>query len=126
MYSKDAKETWVQSQLGDGPEARNGPVGLRNLGATCYVRYAAFLVQADHPHQANAFLQLWYHNVAFRNGLYRCHLSEVSLSSCMGIYLTEADIRTVQSRPYLCSATALGTEHCRPNAAHPSSEAQHE
>ncbi|KAF9454646.1 cysteine proteinase [Macrolepiota fuliginosa MF-IS2] len=35
------------------------PVGLRNLGATCY---------------ANASLQVWYRNLAFRGGVYQCQL----------------------------------------------------
>ncbi|KAI0032221.1 cysteine proteinase [Vararia minispora EC-137] len=33
------------------------PIGLRNLGATCY---------------ANAYLQVWFQDVEFRNGVYRC------------------------------------------------------
>jgi ubiquitin carboxyl-terminal hydrolase 48 len=35
--------------------AESGPPGLRNYGATCY---------------ANAFLQVWFHNVSFRNGVF--------------------------------------------------------
>ncbi|KAI0273307.1 cysteine proteinase [Gloeopeniophorella convolvens] len=33
------------------------PVGLRNLGATCY---------------ANAYIQVWFQDVSFRNGVYQC------------------------------------------------------
>ncbi|TFK55130.1 cysteine proteinase [Heliocybe sulcata] len=33
------------------------PVGLKNLGATCY---------------ANAFLQVWFQDLAFRSGVYKC------------------------------------------------------
>ncbi|TFY67092.1 hypothetical protein EVG20_g4062 [Dentipellis fragilis] len=37
------------------------PVGLKNLGATCY---------------ANAFIQVWYQDLAFRNGVYQCQPSQ--------------------------------------------------
>ncbi|KAH7913760.1 hypothetical protein BJ138DRAFT_1145448 [Hygrophoropsis aurantiaca] len=37
------------------------PVGLKNLGATCY---------------ANAFLQVWFRDLAFRNGVYQCQPSQ--------------------------------------------------
>ncbi|OBZ75519.1 Ubiquitin carboxyl-terminal hydrolase 48 [Grifola frondosa] len=37
------------------------PVGLKNLGATCY---------------ANAFLQVWYQDLPFRSGVYRCQPSQ--------------------------------------------------
>ncbi|KAF8557305.1 cysteine proteinase [Imleria badia] len=36
------------------------PVGLKNLGATCY---------------ANAFLQVWFRDLAFRRGVYQCQPS---------------------------------------------------
>ncbi|KII88369.1 hypothetical protein PLICRDRAFT_92113 [Plicaturopsis crispa FD-325 SS-3] len=36
------------------------PVGLKNLGATCY---------------ANAFLQVWFRDLAFRRGVYQCQAS---------------------------------------------------
>jgi hypothetical protein len=56
------------------------PIGLRNLGATCYVScppVGPAHRKAKLTIQANAFLQVWYHNVQFRNELYRCHLTEV-------------------------------------------------
>ncbi|KAG8217868.1 hypothetical protein J3R82DRAFT_6034 [Butyriboletus roseoflavus] len=37
------------------------PVGLKNLGATCY---------------ANAFLQVWFRDLAFRRGVYQCQPSQ--------------------------------------------------
>ncbi|KAH7340859.1 hypothetical protein B0J17DRAFT_653080 [Rhizoctonia solani] len=55
------------ARLGDDPQstARNPglPVGLKNLGATCY---------------ANAFLQVWFQDIAFRAGVYSC-VPELSL-----------------------------------------------
>lgn len=38
LLEPDAKAEFVISNLGDVPEERNGPAGLRNLGATCYVK----------------------------------------------------------------------------------------
>jgi ubiquitin C-terminal hydrolase len=35
---------------------RNGPTGIKNLGATCYL---------------NSFLQIWFHNILFRDAIYR-------------------------------------------------------
>lgn len=57
-----AREQFMKaSDLGFSP-LLNGrdpglPVGLKNLGATCY---------------ANAFLQVWFRDLAFRNGVYQC------------------------------------------------------
>ncbi|WWC62222.1 uncharacterized protein I303_104817 [Kwoniella dejecticola CBS 10117] len=59
----EAKAFFINKHAGDIPTEREGPAGLRNLGATCY---------------ANAFLQLWYHNVAFRNGVYNCVTSDTT------------------------------------------------
>ncbi|KAH9934725.1 cysteine proteinase [Fomitopsis serialis] len=61
-----AREAFVKTaNLGDNP-AENArrpghPVGLRNLGATCY---------------ANAYIQVWFQDLPFRNGVYRCQLPE--------------------------------------------------
>ncbi|KAI0086174.1 cysteine proteinase [Irpex rosettiformis] len=53
------------SDLGPNPkdESRNGktPVGLKNLGATCY---------------ANAFLQVWFQDIPFRTGVFNCQRSQ--------------------------------------------------
>ncbi|KAH7102370.1 cysteine proteinase [Auriculariales sp. MPI-PUGE-AT-0066] len=50
------------NKLGADPNPGNArkenlPVGLKNLGATCY---------------ANAFLQIWFQNVPFRSAVYQC------------------------------------------------------
>ncbi|KAF8958297.1 Ubiquitin carboxyl-terminal hydrolase 48 [Entomortierella lignicola] len=37
------------------------PAGMKNLGATCY---------------ANSLLQVWFHDLAFRDAIYRCRFSE--------------------------------------------------
>jgi ubiquitin carboxyl-terminal hydrolase 48 len=72
LVGPGAKAAYLE-KLGPEPRKRAGPAGLRNLGATCYVR-----PHLDALMQANAFLQLWFHNVAFRNGVYSCLLQEVS------------------------------------------------
>ncbi|KIJ69021.1 hypothetical protein HYDPIDRAFT_178940 [Hydnomerulius pinastri MD-312] len=61
-----AREQFIKaSDLGFNPilNARDPelPVGLKNLGATCY---------------ANAFLQVWFRDLAFRNGVYQCQPSQ--------------------------------------------------
>ncbi|CAE7168504.1 unnamed protein product [Rhizoctonia solani] len=59
--------------LGDDPKASTRgpelPVGLKNLGATCY---------------ANAFLQVWFQDIAFRVGVYSC-IPELSLLPGKGV-----------------------------------------
>ncbi|KAI0374832.1 cysteine proteinase [Pilatotrama ljubarskyi] len=57
-----AYETYVKAHdLGQDPnqDSRDGstPVGLKNLGATCY---------------ANAYLQVWFQDLLFRKGVYQC------------------------------------------------------
>ncbi|KAK7020447.1 hypothetical protein R3P38DRAFT_2969526 [Favolaschia claudopus] len=59
---EDAREMFMGvANLGDNPaeDARDPdlPVGLKNLGATCY---------------ANASLQVWFRDITFRSGVYNC------------------------------------------------------
>ncbi|KAF7338128.1 hypothetical protein MVEN_02037600 [Mycena venus] len=65
---EDAREMFMKvANLGNNPgeDARdeNLPVGLKNLGATCY---------------ANASLQVWFRDLAFRSGVYNCQPTEDS------------------------------------------------
>ncbi|KAH8116817.1 cysteine proteinase [Phellopilus nigrolimitatus] len=57
-----AEEAYLKVHLKEEDPENNSrkrtlPVGLKNLGATCY---------------ANAFLQVWFQDLAFRSGVYRC------------------------------------------------------
>ncbi|KAJ7709699.1 hypothetical protein B0H17DRAFT_999051 [Mycena rosella] len=65
---EDARELFMKVvNLGNNPaeDARDEdlPVGLKNLGATCY---------------ANASLQVWFRDMAFRSGVYNCQPTEES------------------------------------------------
>ncbi|KAF7363613.1 hypothetical protein MSAN_01018400 [Mycena sanguinolenta] len=65
---EDAREMFMKvAKLGNNPaeDARdeNLPVGLKNLGATCY---------------ANASLQVWFRDMAFRSGVYNCQPTDDS------------------------------------------------
>ncbi|GBE82261.1 cysteine proteinase [Sparassis latifolia] len=57
-----AREAFMKvTNLGEDPVANSRdpgfPVGLKNLGATCY---------------ANAYLQVWFQDLPFRDGVYKC------------------------------------------------------
>ncbi|KAI0748066.1 cysteine proteinase [Daedaleopsis nitida] len=61
-----AYESYIKTnQIGNNPvsESRDGqtPIGLKNLGATCY---------------ANAYLQVWFQDIPFRQGVYECQPAE--------------------------------------------------
>ncbi|KAH9946153.1 cysteine proteinase [Epithele typhae] len=63
--AEDAYEGWMKvHSLGENPTVKsrdgNMPIGLKNLGATCY---------------ANAYLQVWFQDLPFRKGVYECHAS---------------------------------------------------
>ncbi|KAJ7775067.1 hypothetical protein B0H16DRAFT_1672615 [Mycena metata] len=65
---EDARKMFMKvANLGSNPaeDARDAdlPVGLKNLGATCY---------------ANASLQVWFRDMAFRSGVYKCQRTEAS------------------------------------------------
>ncbi|KAJ6623503.1 hypothetical protein B0H10DRAFT_2010118 [Mycena sp. CBHHK59/15] len=65
---EDAREMFMKvANLGNNPaqDVRDEglPVGLKNLGATCY---------------ANASLQVWFRDMAFRSGVYNCQPTEES------------------------------------------------
>ncbi|KAF9113644.1 hypothetical protein BGX27_001119 [Mortierella sp. AM989] len=47
------------------------PAGMKNLGATCY---------------ANSLLQVWFHDLAFRDAIYRCRFKEDSENSMNALY----------------------------------------
>ncbi|KAF9277639.1 hypothetical protein BGZ68_009155 [Mortierella alpina] len=47
------------------------PSGMKNLGATCY---------------ANSLLQVWFHDLAFRDAIYRCHFGKNTESSMNALY----------------------------------------
>ncbi|CAE6465896.1 unnamed protein product, partial [Rhizoctonia solani] len=69
-----ARKSYLEAaELGDDPKdsGRDSglPVGLKNLGATCY---------------ANAFLQVWFQDIAFRAGVYTC-APELSLLPGKGV-----------------------------------------
>ncbi|EJD41060.1 cysteine proteinase [Auricularia subglabra TFB-10046 SS5] len=86
------------NKLGPNPANRtrklNIPVGLKNLGATCYV---------------NAFLQIWFQHLAFREGVYRCRPS------------TENGALLESSPVFQLQTTFAGLQHSRQKAFDPKS-----
>jgi len=75
----ETQEEWVQWKLGERVGRREGEfAGLRNLGATCYVSIVCISLSTD-P-KANAFLQVWYRNIVFRNAVYKAVQVAVSCS----------------------------------------------
>ncbi|ODN97958.1 hypothetical protein I350_07595 [Cryptococcus amylolentus CBS 6273] len=101
LLEHDAKQSWITDRLGDAASALSEqrdpdePAGLRNLGATCY---------------ANAFLQLWFHDVPFRNAVYACATSE-----------TQVDVKTrPQNTPLFQLALIFGMlEHSEKKVVDP-------
>jgi len=79
---KETKEEWVQWKLGDsvGRRTEEEFAGLRNLGATCYVSRWLLVDNVTADRQANAFLQVWYRNIIFRNAVYKAVQTAVSTS----------------------------------------------
>ncbi|KAG0264211.1 hypothetical protein BG011_007245 [Mortierella polycephala] len=51
--------------------SEDAPAGMKNLGATCY---------------ANSLLQVWFHDLAFRDSIYRCQFDEHSDKSMNALY----------------------------------------
>ncbi|KAG0329757.1 Ubiquitin carboxyl-terminal hydrolase 48 [Dissophora globulifera] len=51
--------------------AESSPGGMKNLGATCY---------------ANSLLQVWFHDLAFRDAIYRCRFNENTDKSMSALY----------------------------------------
>ncbi|KAJ7632814.1 cysteine proteinase [Roridomyces roridus] len=59
---EEAREVFMKDPADDARDA-DLPVGLKNLGATCY---------------ANASLQVWFRDMAFRSGVYNCQPVEAT------------------------------------------------
>ncbi|EJU05183.1 hypothetical protein DACRYDRAFT_103677 [Dacryopinax primogenitus] len=93
----EARAAFLQvARLGYDPRELNRdpeiPVGLRNLGATCY---------------ANAFIQVWFQDLAFRAGVYACKPTAPE-----GKQLEDAPLFQLQ-------ATFAALQQCRQNIYNP-------
>ncbi|KZO97701.1 hypothetical protein CALVIDRAFT_535804 [Calocera viscosa TUFC12733] len=88
-FLKVAKLGFDPRELNRDPET---PVGLRNLGATCY---------------ANAFIQVWFQDLTFRSGVYECKPTTPE-----GKLLEDAPLFQLQ-------ATFAALQQCRQNVYNP-------
>ncbi|KAI1316284.1 hypothetical protein EDD11_010192 [Mortierella claussenii] len=66
---------FAERARGPNPELalrpKDTPAGMKNLGATCY---------------ANSLLQVWFHDLAFRNAIYQCHFEQNGDKSMNALY----------------------------------------
>jgi ubiquitin carboxyl-terminal hydrolase 48 len=96
----ETKESYLARMLGEaqGEREEGRAAGLRNLGATCYVSHSLLTAVCSYSSQANAFLQVWFRNIQFRNGVYAAVQSSVSrVPIVLGLSLQSCNPLTPQT-----------------------------
>ncbi|EIW65966.1 hypothetical protein TREMEDRAFT_11865, partial [Tremella mesenterica DSM 1558] len=85
VFEEKTKDRLLRESLPDNMEIRDGPAGLRNLGATCY---------------ANAFLQVWYYDIPFRRAVYASVTEEDTTTPLYHLAQVFASLQ-LSKRPYI-------------------------